>query len=115
MHPQLKFGISLIKQSEMEKRGLWLRSVKKSDYNREGMQQQTNSRHGTLPKLGVEAEEVSFVLEFAVATGACSDGFPLRVNELIAHLHNFKVNSKSKKRDREREKRIWYRMHKRSR
>lgn len=52
-----------------------------------------------LPELALEEVEVRGALEVTGASGACSEGFPLRVNELMAHLHRyheFQVNRKVK-------------------
>lgn len=40
-----------------------------------------------IPELVLEVVEVKGVMEFAEATDACSEGLPLSVKELMAHLH----------------------------
>lgn len=40
-----------------------------------------------LPELAFEVVELSGALEFDEVTELCSEGLPLRVNELIAQLH----------------------------
>jgi hypothetical protein len=42
-----------------------------------------------LPELALEEVEVRGALEVTEASGACSEGFPLRVKELMAHLHRY--------------------------
>lgn len=41
-----------------------------------------------VPELALEVVSVRDVLIFTGASGACSEGLPLRVKELIAHLHD---------------------------
>lgn len=42
-----------------------------------------------IPELAFEVADISEVLEFPEARGACSEGFPFSVKELIAHLWSF--------------------------
>lgn len=50
----------------------------------------------SIPELALEVVELRGAPEFAGASGACSEGLPLRVKELMAHLHgknDFRVNT----------------------
>jgi hypothetical protein len=52
-----------------------------------------------LPELASEEVEVRGTLEVTEASEACSEGLPLSVKELMAHLHRyheFQVNSEVK-------------------
>lgn len=42
-----------------------------------------------VPELALEVVEEMGALVFTGASEACSEGLPLRVKELIAHLHDY--------------------------
>lgn len=44
-----------------------------------------------LPELAFELVEARGALELAEASGACSEGLPLRVKELMAHLDSIVI------------------------